>query len=123
MRRSGCVLYPRRFIKPIAIVLLRGCVPGNSVHPRSATSSIFRHSPDGKKLAAERVGEQMLQGSHLVPSALLRCLYDTRLEPTHIRFYGPPVDILPLELRDRVFVANRTNAAFPSYSNLHCFLN
>ena len=39
----------------------------------------------GQGFAAERVGEQSLQGFHLAPPARLYCLHDTRLEPTHHR--------------------------------------
>src|SRR5258708_39958195 len=46
---------------------------------------VFRHSSDGQRFATKRVGQQALQGFHLVPLAFLCCLDDTRLEPTHPR--------------------------------------
>jgi len=45
---------------------------------------VFCHSSDSKGFAAERVGQQVLQGVHLVPLTGLRCLNDTRLQPTHV---------------------------------------
>src|SRR6266404_4974372 len=40
---------------------------------RGFLASVFCHSSDGKNFAAIRVGQRSLQGSHLAPSADLRC--------------------------------------------------
>src|SRR5262249_13402440 len=42
------------------------------------------HSSHSKSLAAKRMGQQVLQGLHLVPLPGLHCLNDTRLQPTHM---------------------------------------
>jgi len=57
--------------------------PGDFIDSRSVLALVFCHSSHSKGFAAERVGEQVLQGLHLVPRASLRCLNDTRLQPTH----------------------------------------
>src|SRR5215472_17326709 len=57
---------------------------------------IFRHSSNGKNLAAVRVGQQALQGSHLAPSAFLCCLRDTHLESANVAVNGLPVNGVPL---------------------------
>src|SRR5216683_2438139 len=75
--------------------LLRG-VPGFPVHPRCSPPVVFRHSFDGKGFAAKRVGQQTLQGFHLAPSAFLRCLHDTRLEPTDLLVSFLPVNGMPV---------------------------
>ena len=86
--------------------LLRG-VPGLLVHTRGPFALVFRHSSDGKGLAAERMSQQILQGFHLAPSAGLNRLHDTRLEPTHDAVGGLPVDGVPAFLR----VGGRTSRA------------
>ena len=63
--------------------------------PGVSLALILRHSLDGNGLAAERVGQQVLQGFDLAPSAFLRCLHDTGLEPTHVAVGGRPVDGVP----------------------------
>ena len=54
--------------------LLFWCVPDFLVHPRGFFAIVFRHSSNGENLAAVRVGQQVLQGSHLAPSTSLRRL-------------------------------------------------
>ena len=71
--------------------LLLRSIPDFSVYSRCSFALVFCHSFHGKGFAAEGVGQQMLQGFHFTPSAFLCCLYDTRLEPTHILF-----DFLPI---------------------------
>lgn len=61
--------------------------------------SILRHSTNGHGLAAERAGEQALQGFDLVPPPRLRRLHDTRLEPTHVPVGVVPVDLAPVRRR------------------------
>ena len=56
---------------------------------------VFRHPSNRKGFAAERVGQEMLQGPYLAPSARLHCLHNTRLEPPHRTVYGIPVDGVP----------------------------
>ena len=87
---------------------------------------ILRHSFNGKSLAAERVGKQVLQGFHLVPSAFLRCLDDTRLlhspktatvvKPTHVLVSGTPINVVPF-FGD---VGSRTSRRI--HRHLLCFL-
>ena len=71
-------------------------VPGDAVHPGRAFALVLRHSSHGKGFAAERVGQQVLQGFDLAPPAGLCCLHDTRLEPTHVLADSPPVDGVPV---------------------------
>ena len=59
-------------------------VPDHTVYPWGLAAVVVRHSFHGKRFAAERVGQQMLQGMHLAPSSGLHCLHDTRLEPPHL---------------------------------------
>ena len=58
--------------------------------------SLFVTRLHGKGFAAERVGQQMLQGMHLAPSSRLHCLHDTRLEPPHVAVDGVPIDGVPV---------------------------
>ena len=46
-------------------------LPDGSIDAGGSFASIFRHSSDGKGFATVRVGQQMLQGFHLPPLALL----------------------------------------------------
>ena len=71
------------------------CGPNHLVHTRRAFALVFRHPLDGKGFAAERVGQQALQGVHLAPSAFLRRLDDTRLKPTHVLVGRTPVNGVP----------------------------
>ena len=74
--------------------LLR-CVPNFTVHTRGFLAFVFCHSTHGESFAAVRVGQQALQGSHLAPSALLRCLRDTHLESANMSVDGSPIDGIP----------------------------
>src|SRR5260370_14981527 len=74
---------------------LLGSVPNHLVYSWGSTTFVFRHSSHGKSLAAVRVGQQTLQGFDLAPSAFLRCLHNTRLEPTHVAVNGLPVNVMP----------------------------
>ena len=74
------------------------CFPGfpeDFIDARGVLPLVFCHSSYGKSLAAERVGQQVLQGLHLVPLTFLRCLNDTRLQPTHVLVGGRPGDGVP----------------------------
>src|SRR5205807_6610351 len=72
------------------LYLLLWGVPNFSVHTRGFLALVFRHSPHGQNFAAERVGQQALQGSHLAPSAFLHRLHDTHLESAHVAVDGLP---------------------------------
>src|SRR5262249_47226673 len=61
------------------LYLLLWSVPNFSVHTRGFLALVFRHTSNGKNFAAVRVSQQMLQGSHLAPSAVLHRLHDTHL--------------------------------------------
>src|SRR6266487_611740 len=74
---------------------LLGSVPNHLVYSWGSTPFVFRHSSHGKSLAAVRVGQQTLQGFDLAPSAFLRCLHNTRLEPKHVAVNGLPVNVMP----------------------------
>src|SRR5580692_8097593 len=61
----------------------------------------------------------MLQSFHLVPPTRLHCLYDTRLEPTHVRLGNIPVGFIPRVCRRfQVFAGDRTNGALRPYRHL-----
>src|SRR5207302_1677203 len=77
------------------LCLLFWCVPDFLVHPRGFLAIVFRHSSDGENFAAVRVGQQVLQGSHLTPTAFLRRLHDTHLESAHVAVDGLPVKGVP----------------------------
>jgi len=55
----------------------------------------YGHPPDGKGLAAERVGQHALQGFHLAGPASLPRLHDTYLGATHLPLDHAPVDLVP----------------------------
>src|SRR5260370_9157481 len=74
------------------LCLLLWCVPNFLVHTWGFLAVVFRHSSNGEKFAAVGVGQQTLQGSHLAPSAFLRCLHDTHLESPNVAVDGLPVD-------------------------------
>ncbi len=95
-----------------------GSVPEHLIHPGRVLALVLRHSSHGERFAAERVGEQMLQGARLVPSPFLRRLHDPCLEPTHVLVDGPPVDGVPAV----GFVGNRTNRFSCVCRHLPCFL-
>jgi hypothetical protein len=66
------------------------CLPSP---PWGPVAVLFRHPSAGQGLTAERVGEEMGHGVDRAPSAHLRCLHETGLEPTHV-----PVDRVPVAL-------------------------
>src|SRR6266550_17767 len=70
----------QRITRPL---LLWG-VPNFLVHTRGFLALVFRHSANGENSAAVRVGQQVLQGSHLAPSAFLHRLHDTHLESANV---------------------------------------
>src|SRR6267142_2191876 len=70
-------------------------VPHEAIDTWGPTAVVGRHSFDGKGFAAERVGQQMLQGVHLAPSFGLHRLHHTCLEPPHLPVDGVPIDGLP----------------------------
>ena len=78
-----------------SLCLLFWCVPDFLVHPRGFLAIVFRHSSNGENLAAVRVGQQMLQGSHLAPSTSLRRLHDTHLESANVTVDGLPINGVP----------------------------
>ena len=82
------------------------CFPDYLVHTWSFLAIIFRHSSNGKNLAAVRVGQQTLQGFYFAPSAFLRCLHDTDLESANVALDGRPVNGIPF----RRFAGDRTNS-------------
>src|SRR5712692_1127268 len=92
-QRSGAVP-PLSQVEHCLHLLLRS-VPPVAVHPWGVLPLIVRHALDGNGLAAVRVGQQVLQGFDLAPSAFLRCLHDTGLEPTHVVVGGRPGDGVP----------------------------
>ena len=59
------------------------------VYTKGFLAKVFRHLSNGKNLAAIRVSQQVLQGSHPAPSADLRCLRDTHLESATIASSAP----------------------------------
>jgi hypothetical protein len=76
---------------------------------------ILCHPSYGKGFAAERVGQQMLQGFHLTPSACLYCLHDTDLEPTHVVGDSSPVKGVPIHRA----AGSRTRTTFRSREQSH----
>ncbi len=80
-------------------------VPDCSINARGSFASVFRHSPHGKRLAAERMGQYTLQGFDLAPFSSLSCLRETGLEPTNRAFSFSPVALVPGYKR----VGSRTN--------------
>jgi hypothetical protein len=91
------VAVPPEAVHRVDLLLRR--VPDLSVHAGGVLSLAFGDPLDGKELAAERVGQQTLQGFHLVPSAFPRCLHDTGLEPTHRPSRRGPVELVPRRYR------------------------
>src|SRR5437763_1446068 len=57
---------------------------------------VLRHSSHGERFRTARVGEQVLEGTHLPPPALLYCLHDTGLKPTHGLVDSPPINRMPV---------------------------
>ena len=87
--------------------------PCDAVHAGSPFALILSHPSDGECLAAERVGQQPLQGFHLAVFALLCRLHDTRLQPSNLAITTGPVDAVPM----RRAIGGRTGAGL-----LHCHL-
>ena len=77
----------------------RRSAPDRSVHSRRVLALIVRHSLYGQRSAAERVGQQPLQGFHLAVTAFLCCLDDTRLQSPDLLLTLRPVDLFPLSCR------------------------
>ncbi|OQC73322.1 MAG: hypothetical protein BWX44_01534 [Spirochaetes bacterium ADurb.Bin001] len=75
-----------------------GCrsVPPNVVHACGAFALIFRHPFYSQGFAAERVGQQPLQGFHLAPATFPCGLHDTGLQPSDLVSTLVPVDLLPV---------------------------
>jgi hypothetical protein len=71
-------------------------LPSDLIDPRSVLALVFCHSSDSKGFAAQRVGQQVLQGLDLVPLTGLRCLNDTCLQPTHMLMDLLPWDGMPV---------------------------
>ena len=68
--------------------------PEDFIDSRSVLTLVFCHSSDSKSLAAERVGQQVLQGFHLMPLTGLHCLHKApcgRLFTLHRWIRGHPV--------------------------------
>ena len=78
------------------LCFLLWCVPNFLVYTGGFLAIIFRHSSNGENLAAVRVGQQALQGFHLVPPVGLCRLRDTHLESANVAVDGLPVDGVPL---------------------------
>src|SRR5215469_1096488 len=74
--------------------LLRS-VPDYLVYSWGSSTIVSCHSSHGKSFAAVRVGQQTGPRFHLAPPAFLRCLHDTRLEPTHVAVNGLPINVVP----------------------------
>jgi len=82
-------------------------------------------------LATKRVGQQVLQGLDLAPSALLCCLHDTGLEPPHIAFDVMPAYGMPFScfvggctrrtLRPSVWVGGCSLICFSSFDRFAKF--
>ena len=70
--------------------------PEDFIDSRSVFALVLCHSSDSKSLAAERMGQQVLQGLHLVPLPGLPCLNDTRLQPTHVLVDRFPWNRMPV---------------------------
>src|SRR2546429_9079697 len=93
---------PRSTLFPYT-TLFRSCFPNHLVHTWGFLAIVFRHSSNGKDLAAVRVGQQTLQGFDFAPSAFLRCLHDTDLESANVALDGRPVnEIGRASCRERV---------------------
>src|SRR5262249_23107426 len=70
-------------------------VPAVAVHSGGGGTLIGGPSPNGRRSATERVGEQINQCVNFTPSALPNRLHDTRLEPTNVVPDLPPRDGVP----------------------------
>ena len=80
----------------ISIFQIPWCFPDVVVDAGGVFPPVFRHPLDGKSFAAERVGQQPLQGFRLTAAASLRCLYNPNLKPLDLTLDAGPVDPLPV---------------------------
>ena len=97
--------------------LLLRRVPDDLVHAGRPLAPVLRHPSHGQCFAGKRMGQQMLQGSHLAPPPRLSCLHDTRLKPTHALMHRAPADGVPV----KVGVRSRTDRRIRRH--LHCFFS
>jgi hypothetical protein len=72
-----------------------GALPQDAVYARGLFPLIRGHSFHSQELGVERVGEQVLQGTNLVPPALLHSLCDTQLQPSDFASGVFPIDTRP----------------------------
>ena len=100
------------------LCLLVWGLPKVFVYPSRLLALVLRHSSHRKSFAAERVGQQTLQRLDFVPSALLCCLDDTRLEPTHILVDGRPVNGSPVHLTVGSRTSKRVRCHLPCLLDL-----
>jgi hypothetical protein len=82
-----------------------GAYPEFLVDARSSPPVVLRYPACREKFAARRARQQMLQGLRLIPSTLLHCLHDTRLESANLAFDGLPIEGFPC----RALVQNCTS--------------
>ncbi len=94
-KRQGTI--PPLFQRGCGLHLTPRRVPQNAVHTRGSFAGVFGHPPHSERLAAERVGQEALQGFHLAPPPSLRRLHDTRLEPPHDLVDRTPIDVVPAD--------------------------
>src|SRR5438552_3635065 len=96
-KRKGRITPPlqRRY----RVGLCHRCFPRDAVHTGGVLAFIFSHPLDGQCFAAKRVGQQPLQGFHLVVPAALCCLHNTRLQPPYLTLSIGPIDAMPRHAR------------------------
>ena len=73
-------------------------IPDFSVNTGCLLSLVFSHPFYGDSFAAERVGQQPLQGFDLAPTAFPNCLRNTHLQPSCSVVRLGPVDAVPIDL-------------------------
>ena len=61
-----------------------GALPQNAVNARGLFPLVGGHPFHSQQLGVERAGQQILEGSHPVPSLLLHSLCDTHLQPSDL---------------------------------------
>jgi hypothetical protein len=96
---------------------IRRCVPNFLIDTGCAFALIFRHSFDGQHFTAIRVGQQVLQGLDLAPSAFLVGVGTRRtLLPSRSRVSSclPPHRTCPYES------IRRSSTSYRDYSLMHC---
>src|ERR1017187_4361312 len=95
----------RRITPPLhrrnRIGLCLRCFPDDLVYTGCILTYIFRHSLNGYCFAAKRVGQQPLQGFHLIVFADLCCLHNTRLQPPYLTLNINPTDVIPRHVKGR----------------------